>query len=99
MRDALGESLKKLKWIKVRKNRMVPVLLLLSLLVVLDVFWTMRQPGLALAGDAAKQMVVVRCGLSHGIPPVDRFWISYHETRGRGWVIMDKISSNFPTFR
>ena len=52
MRDVLGESLKKLKWIKIRKSRMSAILVLLSFVVTLNVFWTMRQTGLALAGDA-----------------------------------------------
>ena len=53
MRDTLGESLRRLKWIKVRKIRMFAVLLALSLVVSLDVFWALRQPGLTLAGDAS----------------------------------------------
>ena len=52
MRDTLGESLRKLKWTRVRKVRMSAVLLVLSLVVSLDVFWALRQPGLTLAGDA-----------------------------------------------
>ena len=52
MQDILGESLKRLYRKRVRKMRMVAILLVLSLLVSLDVFWTMRQPGLTLAGDA-----------------------------------------------
>ena len=57
MRDTLGESLRKLKWARIRKKRMSGILVLLSLVVALDVFWTLRQPGLTLAGDAA-------CGLT-----------------------------------
>ena len=52
MQDILGESLRKLKKIRVRKTRMIAILLVLSLVVSLDVFWWLRQPGLALAGDA-----------------------------------------------
>ena len=52
MRDVLGETLKSLKQIKRKRRRMVAILLVLSLIVSLDVFWTLRQPGLTLAGDA-----------------------------------------------
>ena len=52
MRDVLGISLKKLKRIRVRKKRMVALLLVLSLVVSINVFWVLRQPGLTLAGDA-----------------------------------------------
>lgn len=52
MRDILGESLRKLRKIRVRKTRMIAILLVLSLVVSLDVFWWLRQPGLTLAGDA-----------------------------------------------
>ena len=52
MRDVLGESLRKLRKIRVRKTRMIAILLVLSLVVSLDVFWWLRQPGLTLAGDA-----------------------------------------------
>ena len=52
MRDILGESLSKLRKIRVRKTRMIAMLLVLSLVVSLDVFWLLRQPGLTLAGDA-----------------------------------------------
>lgn len=52
MRDTLGESLKKMKRIRNRKNRILTVIMVLSLVVSLDVFWTLRQPGLTLAGDA-----------------------------------------------
>ena len=52
MQDTLGKSLEKLKWIRKRKNRIFAVLMILSLVVTLDVFWTLRQPGLTLAGDA-----------------------------------------------
>ena len=52
MRDILSESLRALKKIRVRKRRIIAVVLVLSLLVSLDVFWILRQPGLALAGTA-----------------------------------------------
>ena len=52
MQDILGESLRKLRKIRVRKSRMIAILLVLSLVVSLDVFWWLRQPGLTLAGDA-----------------------------------------------
>ncbi|MBR5520268.1 MAG: hypothetical protein IKU55_06075 [Clostridia bacterium] len=53
MPNTLGASLRNLKWVKTQKNRMVAILLVLSLLVSLDVFWALRQPGLTLAGDAS----------------------------------------------
>ena len=52
MQDILAESLKRLKQTKVRRMRMITMLLVLSLIVSLDVFWVLRQPGLTLAGDA-----------------------------------------------
>ena len=52
MRDALGESLRKLKWIKSRRSYMAVISGVLSLVVILNVFWAMRQQGLTLAGDA-----------------------------------------------
>lgn len=52
MQDVLGESLRRIRKIKVRKTRMIAILLVLSLVVSLDVFWWLRQPGLTLAGDA-----------------------------------------------
>ena len=57
MRDILGENLKRLKRIKIRKIRMIHILLVLSLIVSLDVFWILRQPGLTLAGDADCKIV------------------------------------------
>ena len=53
MRDTLGESLRKLKRMRIHKSRMTALVLALSLVVSLDVFWVLRQPGLTLAGDAA----------------------------------------------
>ena len=67
MRDILGESLKKLRWTRRNKKRISTVLMLLSLAVVLDVFWILRQPGLTLAGDAT-------CGLVEHIHS-DECWI------------------------
>ena len=52
MQDILGESLRLFKKIRIRKMRMLAVVLILSLVVSLDVFWVLRQPGLTLAGDA-----------------------------------------------
>lgn len=52
MQDILGASIRKLKKIRARKTRMIAILLALSLVVSLDVFWVLRQPGLTLAGDA-----------------------------------------------
>ena len=51
MQDILGESLKVLKKIRVRRTRMFTILLILSLIVSVNVCWAMRQPGLTLAGD------------------------------------------------
>ena len=53
MRDTLSESLKWLKGSRRRKNWVSTALMLLSFLVVLDVFWVLRQPALTQAGDAA----------------------------------------------
>lgn len=53
MQDTLGKSLKNLKWIRTQNNRISAILLVLSLIVTLNVFWALRQPGLTLAGDAA----------------------------------------------
>lgn len=52
MHDILGESLKNLKWIKLHKQRQLAIVLVLSAIVSLNVFWGLRQPGLTLAGDA-----------------------------------------------
>jgi len=53
VRDTLFESLRTLRWTRRRKSRISVTLLLLSLVVMLDVFWILRQPGLTQAGDAA----------------------------------------------
>ncbi len=52
MQDILDENLRKLRKIRIRKKRMIAILLVLSLVVSMDVFWVLRQPGLTLAGDA-----------------------------------------------
>ncbi len=57
MQDILDESLIKFKKTRVRKKRIIAILLVLSLVVSLDVFWWLRQPGLTLAGDADCGMV------------------------------------------
>ena len=57
MQDILGESLRQLKKIRLRRMRMIALLLALSLVVSLDVFWVLRQPGLTLAGDADCKIV------------------------------------------
>ena len=41
-----------MKRIRIRRTRLIAMLLALSLLVSLDVFWTLRRPGLTLAGNA-----------------------------------------------
>ena len=57
MQDILGTSLRSIKWIRTRNTRLIALLLVLSLIVSLDVFWTLRQPGLTLAGNADCQIV------------------------------------------
>ena len=57
MQDILDEGLRKLRKIRIRKTRMIAILLVLSLVVSLDVFWVLRQPGLTLAGDADCKIV------------------------------------------
>ena len=57
MQDILGISLKKLRKIRSRRMRMLAIVLVLSLIVSLDVFWALRQPGLTLAGDADCKIV------------------------------------------
>ena len=52
MQDILGESLRQIKTARMRRMRMTALLLALSLIVSLDVFWVLRQPGLTLAGNA-----------------------------------------------
>ena len=52
MQEIFAERLKRLKQTRVRRMRMIAILLVLSLVVSLDVFWILRQPGLTLAGNA-----------------------------------------------
>ena len=52
MQDILAEGLERLKQTRVRRMRVAVILLVLSLIVSLDVFWVLRQPGWTLAGDA-----------------------------------------------
>ena len=52
MQDILAESLKRMKRTRARRLLMIAILLVLSLVVSMDVFWVLRQPGLTLAGDA-----------------------------------------------
>ena len=52
MQDILGESLRRFKKIRIRKNRLIAIVLVLSLMVSMDVFWVLRKPGWTLAGDA-----------------------------------------------
>lgn len=53
MQDTLRKSLKNLKWRRMHKKRLSAIVVVLSLVVTLNVFWALRQPGLTLAGDAA----------------------------------------------
>ena len=57
MQNFLDESLRKLRKNRRRRTRMIAILLVLSLVVSLDVFWVLRQPGLTLAGDADCKIV------------------------------------------
>ncbi|MBO5725779.1 MAG: hypothetical protein J6S00_01800 [Clostridia bacterium] len=52
MWDVLNDIVDKIKGIRIRKMQKATVLLVLSLVVSLSVFWILRQPGLTLAGDA-----------------------------------------------
>ena len=52
MQDIFSESLRRLRRIRIWRNRIIALVLVLSLIVSLDVFWVLRQPGLTLAGDA-----------------------------------------------
>ncbi len=53
MRDTFSESLKSIISDKNRYTKMTAILLVLSLLVSVNVFFVMRQPGITMAGDAA----------------------------------------------
>ena len=52
MQDILNSSIKKLKNLRIRKTRIIAILLVLSFIVSLDVFWSLRLSGLTMAGDA-----------------------------------------------
>ena len=52
MQDILGASLRMWKKTKARRMRIIAIMLVLSLIVSLDVFWVLRQPGWTLAGNA-----------------------------------------------
>ena len=52
MQDILSVSLKKIREKRAKQKRLISILLILSLVVSLDVFWFLRQPGLTLAGNA-----------------------------------------------
>ena len=52
MQDIISKSISRLKRTRVRRMRIIAILLVLSLVVSLDIFWILRQPGLTLAGDA-----------------------------------------------
>lgn len=53
MKNVLETSLKNMAWTRNIKKRFSRALKLLSLLVILNVFWFMKQPGLTLVGDAS----------------------------------------------
>lgn len=57
MQDFLAASLRQWKRSRDRRMRMIAILLVLSLVVSMDVFWVLRQPGLTLAGDADCGMI------------------------------------------
>ena len=52
MQDIWGELPKKARKLRLRRTWTTALLLVLSLTVCLDVFWSLRRPGLTLAGDA-----------------------------------------------
>ena len=52
MQDILGESLRKLQQNKKQQHYISRIALVLSFIVMLDVFWMLRQPALTQAGDA-----------------------------------------------
>lgn len=52
MQDFLSTCLENLKWIRKRKNFIFVILMILSIAVTINVFWTLRQTGLTMAGDA-----------------------------------------------
>ena len=53
MQNTLDLNLEKMKRAKTKHLRMISILLVLSLLVSLDVFWVLRRTGITMAGDAA----------------------------------------------
>ena len=57
MGDFLGQSLRVLKRNRIRRRRILAILLALSVVVSMDVFWALRQPGWTLAGDADCKIV------------------------------------------
>ena len=57
MQEILKDILQSARKHKRRRMRAVAILLVLSLIVSLDVFWVLRQPGLTLAGDADCKIV------------------------------------------
>ncbi len=52
MQNLLRETINNVYRKRVKRTRMLAILLVLSLVVSLDVFWILRQPGLTLAGNA-----------------------------------------------
>ena len=52
MQDILAEALRQFKKRRERRMRFIAFMLALSLLVSLDVFWTLRRPAFTLAGNA-----------------------------------------------
>lgn len=52
MQDILAETLRQFKKRRERRMRFIAFMLALSLLVSLDVFWTLRRPAFTLAGNA-----------------------------------------------
>ena len=52
MQDVLDLCLRQVKKNRARRMRIIAIVLVLSLIVSLDVFWSLRQPGWTLAGDA-----------------------------------------------
>ena len=52
MQSILWDSIKRVRLARARRMRMTAIVLALSLIVSLDVFWVLRQPGWTLAGDA-----------------------------------------------
>ena len=53
MKNVFEISVENLTWLRTRKKRFSSALRILSLLVVINVFWVMKQPGLTLVGDAS----------------------------------------------